>query len=305
MYPPSRRAEGLGYVITGSMGGVMIAPALMVVAEKLSGRAGIDALSLPWLLMPPLIIIGILAIRSVRPDPREIGAHLERYYPGYTPAPAVAAAAGQNMSTINFFRNHGRRVASIAGFAANGNMAIVMTTTSLVLHSHGTSLAAISLAMTMHTIGMFGFSLPMGRITDRWGRRTVMLVGLLIATAGSLLVAFTPFFWLVTLGAFLVGLGWCGVNVASTVLVVESTNLSQQGQAVGLMDTVSSGASILLPLIAGPLVLVAGLPSTGFLAIALMVWPILLVAGLREPKPGRTAPPPRAPEIAGYPSAGD
>jgi MFS family permease len=184
-------------------------------------------------------------------------------------------------------------------------MAIVMTTTSLVLHNHGSSLAAISAAMTTHTIGMFGFSLPMGRLTDRLGKRTVILVGLTIATFGSLLVAFTPYFASITLGAFLVGFGWCGVNVATTVLVVESSDPSEQGQAVGLTDSAASAGTILIPFIAGPMVAIYGLPSTGFLAIALMTAPILLVAAMRETKAASSTTQPRSLDTAGVPSRGD
>jgi hypothetical protein len=59
------------------------------------------------------------------------------------------------------------------------------------------------------------------------------------------------------------------------------------------MDSIASAASILIPLITGPLVQAAGLPSTGFLAIALMAVPILLAMTLREsPEPAHARPAP-------------
>src|SRR3712207_7831192 len=42
-------------------------------------------------------------------------------------------------------------------------------------------LPAISVSVSIHVIGMFGFSLPLGQLTDRLGRRNVMLIGLVIS----------------------------------------------------------------------------------------------------------------------------
>ena len=36
---------------------------------------------LPWLMLPVLIAGGMVLVRFVRPDPKEIGLNLDRYYP--------------------------------------------------------------------------------------------------------------------------------------------------------------------------------------------------------------------------------
>ena len=51
-------------------------------------------------------------------------------------------------------------------------------------------------------------------------------------------------------------------------------------------------ASLGVPLIVGPMAAALGLPSTGLLAMALMVAPIGLLLALREPSPGLYAPVP-------------
>ena len=83
------------------------------------------------------------------------------------------------------------RRAIVANAAAQGNMSIVMVLTSLVLHHHGHSLTAIALSHTFHTIGMFGFTIPLGRLADRIGREQVMYPGVAIALVGAVLVTFT------------------------------------------------------------------------------------------------------------------
>src|SRR3712207_7467977 len=70
-------------------------------------------------------------------------------------------------------------------------MSIIMVMTSLVLAHHGHSLAAIALSHVFHTAGMFAFTIPLGRLADRFGRGRVMLPGVATTLAGAGLVAFT------------------------------------------------------------------------------------------------------------------
>ncbi len=68
---------------------------------------------------------------------------------------------------------------------------------------------------------MFAFTIPLGWASDRYGREWVMYPGVGMALVGALFVAFAEGFVSVTLGTFLVGLGWCAANVASTALLAD------------------------------------------------------------------------------------
>ena len=61
------------------------------------------------------------------------------------------------------------RVALSTSFALQGTMAMVMAMTSLALAHHGYALPAVSLAVAIHVVGMYGLSLPLGYLTDRLG----------------------------------------------------------------------------------------------------------------------------------------
>jgi len=285
MYPPSRRAEGLGWVLTGSIIGVFVGPLLVAFAQSAAPSIGLPAISLSWWLAPIIALPGAILVMMVRPDPLHIAAHLDRYYPGVQPI--VHRAAHGRVSPLIFLRHHVRRAATASSFAAQGIMAIVMVTNSLVLAHHGHSLAAISASLAAHTIGMFGFSLPIGRATDELGRRQMIVWGLIIETIGALLVALTSDFWTVTLGTFLVGLGWSGTNVASTAMIADTTEPEERGRAVGTLDMIGGIAAVMLPVATGPIAVAAGLPITGLLAIVLAVPALALVWPIREPRPGR------------------
>lgn len=288
MYPPSRRGEGLGYVLTGSLIGVVGGPLLVTATQAASDALGLEPLALPWLVLPLTILPGIVCVWLLRPDPRDIAARLEAYYPGYRPErPPEGAASG--VSVLALLRRFPLLVGLAANFGAYGNMSTAMVVTSLVLAHHGHSLPAISFSLALHTAGMFGPSMPVGWLADRLGRRTVMLLGVGLSTAGGLLVGFGPEYWSITLGTTLVGVGWCAANVASTATIADTTAAWERGRAVGVNDTAAALGSSLVPLVVGPLIEAFGLGASGLLAAALVLGPAGLVLALREPRPGRYA----------------
>ena len=68
---------------------------------------------------------------------------------------------------------------------------------------------------------MYAFSIPLGRLADRAGRGAVMFPGVAITLVGAGLVAFADPYWLITLGTFLVGLGWSAANISATALIAD------------------------------------------------------------------------------------
>ncbi|MGD9893264.1 MAG: MFS transporter [Dehalococcoidia bacterium] len=285
MYPPSRRAEGLGYVLTGSLVGALGGPVLITLATALATRWSVDELAVPWLLIPAVVVPSMFLVLLVRPDPKEIAGNLERYYPGeIRTAPPPADVVQPTFAT--FVRHYPKRTAFMTSFALQGAMVMVMALTSLTLSHHGHDLPAISLSVSIHVIGMFGFSLPLGRLADRLGRRPVMLSGLAITAAGGFLVGFTEGYGLITAGTFLVGVGWSCGNIATTALLADTTTPAERGRAIGVNDTFSSASGIGLPLIGSVIASQWGIGLVGLLTVALMVPPAVMLLRLREVRPG-------------------
>ncbi len=283
MYPPSQRARGLGYVLTGSLVGALGGPILITAAQAWSGALGLDPLALTWILVPSVIVPGIGLVPAVHPDPKEIAANLERYYPGYG-APRTQGTDGTAATgVLTFLRDPRLQVAIAASFAAQGNMSMIMAFTSLALEHHGHPLPAISVAVTIHVIGMFGFSLPLGWLADRAGRHAVMLLGFLFLAGGAVLVPAASRYWIIVTGTFMVGVGWSAATVAATAVIADATHTFERGRAIGTNDTASAAAAIALPLLAGPAVELFGLLTLGILGAGLMVPPfVLLLTRLKE-----------------------
>lgn len=277
MFPPRLRAQALGYLAMGSMLGVVMFPLIIQAAQSFAGRIGEEPLGMPWLLLPGLIVPGMFLVALVRPDPKEIGMHLERYFPDYTPPQEAASAARSNIIAIRLLRNVPTLLAIVANTAAQGNMSIVMILTSLALDHHGHSLFAISVSMAFHASGMFAFSIPLGWLADRYGRAPVMFPGVAITLVGAWMVAFTAPYWSITLGTFLVGVGWAAANIAATAAVADYTETIERGRAIGVIESFAGAMSVLMAVITGPLLEWRGLPAAGLTAIVVAAVPLLML----------------------------
>jgi MFS family permease len=83
--------------------------------------------------------------------------------------------------------------------------------------------------------------------------------------------------------------GWSCSNVAAVALIADTTGPAERGRAIGTNDTLNGVASISLPLLAGPLVAVAGIGALAVVSVGLMIVPIAMLLHLRETSPGRYA----------------
>lgn len=276
MFLPHMRAQALGYIATGSLVGLVISPLVVYGAEHVGPRVDINPLSLPWFFLPVLILLGMALVGFIHPDPKEIGQNLHRYYEGYAPPPRPREEEASTFSGITLLRRRPIRLAIIANCAAQGNMSIVMVLTSLVLAHHGHGIGAIAASHTFHTAGMFAFTIPLGKLADRVGYSKVMYPGVIVALLGAVLVTFTPAFWTITLGTFLVGLGWAAANVAATAFIANQTETPQRGRAIGVNDSFAGGMSVATALATGPLIEWHGLPAAGIAAVVIAGVPLMM-----------------------------
>ncbi len=277
MFPPQRRGQALGYVALGSLAGLVFLPPMIRFSETTAPSLGLHALGLPWMLIPLMVLPGIVLIKLVHPDPKEIGMNLGHYYPDYVPPPRPAVDARAAFSWRRAVRPLPIRLAIACNCASQGNMAVIMVLTSLVLHSHGHSLTAIAFSHMFHSAGMFAFTIPLGWLSDRIGRARVMYPGVAVTMAGAGLVAFPQAYWSVTLGTFLVGLGWAATNVAATAYIADHSETHERGRTIGVNDTCGGGVSVLMAVLTGPLIAWSGLPAAGVLAMGVSLLPALLL----------------------------
>ena len=75
MYPPERRARGISYVLFGALFGAALGP--LVFRPLFAGKElDTDALVVPWIAAAGIMVVGLVLVLCVRPDPRTIAQQL-------------------------------------------------------------------------------------------------------------------------------------------------------------------------------------------------------------------------------------
>ena len=136
--------------------------------------------------------------------------------------------------------------------------------------------------LTGIAIGIYGltqaiFQIPFGRLSDRIGRKKVIVGGLLIFAAGSAVAASAESIWGVILGRGLQGFG--AIASAVLALTADLTREEQRTKAMAIIG-VSIGMAFALAMVAGPAIRpILGLSglfwTTGVMAllgIAVLLW---------------------------------
>jgi MFS family permease len=125
-------------------------------------------------------------------------------------------------------------------------MVIPMSITSVHMKDHQHALSAISLVISAHTLGMFAFSVISGRMTDRWGRGRVIILGSIVLIFSCLMAAPSTNLLSLAVALFLVGLGWNFAYVAGSTLLADQLSPMERSKSQGFNDfllNLSSGAS--------------------------------------------------------------
>jgi putative MFS transporter len=130
-------------------------------------------------------------------------------------------------------------------------------------------------------VGMFLGAAVAGRLADRYGRRGVFTVTLVIFSIGSALSALAPTFETLLVARIIAGLGLGGELPVAATLVSELSPRSQRGRMIVLLESFWAWGTILAGIIA-----ITILPAYGWRwAFAVGALPALYVAYLRRALP--------------------
>ncbi|MDF2401986.1 MULTISPECIES: MFS transporter [Aeromonas] len=142
-----------------------------------------------------------------------------------------------------------------------------------VLTTYGMSLAGASEALIGLAIGIYGmtqalFQIPFGLLSDRIGRKPLIVGGLLMFALGSVIAALTHSIWGVILGRALQGSG--AISAAVMALLSDLTREQNRTKAMAFIG-VSFGITFAIAMVTGPLI-------THALGLSGLFWLIALLA---------------------------
>ena len=150
-------------------------------------------------------------------------------------------------------------------------------TLEAVKYPGGDNPAMVGLAMGMYGLTQALLQLPLGMASDHFGRKRVIVLGLLVFAAGSLVAALADSLMGLLLGRALQGAG--AVSAAVTALLADQTRDVVRTKAMALVGA-SIGLMFALALVAAPLLVTkVGLPglftltcALALLGAAVVVW---------------------------------
>lgn len=100
-----------------------------------------------------------------------------------------------------------------------------------------------------------------GRLGDRYGCKSMLIVGLLIFSLASLICSVAPSLWILVAARSFQGIGAAFLMTLAMALTRQTVSKSQLGRAMGMLGTISALGTALGPVLGGFLLVVSGWQS--------------------------------------------
>jgi MFS family permease len=232
---PARRGSQLSWVVWATTVGAVAGPNLAQVADNAVHRFGAATYSGPFVFSAAAFLLAALIVGLLlRPDPLLVaraGADVPAAVRGSGLAAAIREVAGSPSARLG--------IAAVAVGHAVMIGVMAMTPVHIGQTMHGDTLQIVGIVLSAHIAGMYAVSPVTGWLTDRLGRRPVILVGIALLL-GACAVAGTAGHDIprLSLGLVMLGLGWSGTMVAGSTLLSESVGTANKPSVQGLSDLV-------------------------------------------------------------------
>lgn len=179
--------------------------------------------------------------------------------PSSTPAPRSTAGAVAALAATMLLSSLGTSIPNVALPTIGGVFTASVQEVQWVV-------LAYLLAVTALAVGV-------GRIGDLMGRRRLLLVGLAVFVAGSVLSAAAPALWALIAARALQGAGAAVMMTLTVAVVRDAVPAQRTGSAMGLLGTLSAVGTALGPSLGGAL-----LAGFGWRAVFAAAVPVGLIA---------------------------
>src|SRR4029077_122656 len=115
----------------------------------------------------------------------------------------------------------------------------------------GASEGALGASLAAYALPIVLLSLPLGRLADSVGRRGLLIAGLVLAAAGSGVIATLESIWPLMLGRVIQGVGSAASWIAALALVSDLAQPGRRGEAIGVALGATSAGSLAGPALGG------------------------------------------------------
>jgi MFS transporter, DHA1 family, multidrug resistance protein len=155
------------------------------------------------------------------------------------------------------------------------SMSLYSPAMTLLITALHTTEAAVRATITVYLLGFAAAQLICGPLSDRFGRRPILLACLLLYVIGSLGSAAAPSVTALIFARLVQGIGACGGVALSRVMVVDKFAGNGAARIISLMSLILSIAPAAAPILGGALITVA---SWRLLFLLMAVYGAVLLA---------------------------
>jgi MFS family permease len=231
VHPPDRRGRAISYIVLAGTVGSVLGPLLVGPSGQWTLQAGMNELVGPYLaVLIVLALISLVIFFWLRPDPHDVGREIAQTHP------ETIVHLGPARSTSQILRTPAAFVAVSAMVLSQTVMVMLMVITSLHMKNHQHTLTDVSAVISAHTFGMFAFSIVSGRLTDRWGRGPVILIGAGMLVLACVLAPLSPDVLPLSMTLLLLGLGWNFCYVGGSTLLSDQLAPAERARTQGAND---------------------------------------------------------------------
>ena len=165
----------------------------------------------------------------------------------------AAAVEGERASFMSILRNPNFILVAVyffmVVFTRNGGRAVLMP---LIGDAQaGLGPGEIGIAFTVMVMVNMVLVIPAGMVSDRWGRKMLMLPGAVLTAAGLVLYVFSDSFGMFLLASVVLGIGTGVVGPSPAAYVADLAPPGRQGVTIGLYRTFGDLGGFIGPVFLG------------------------------------------------------
>ena len=273
--PRHRRARALSTVVVGGTFGSVIGPLLVGPTGDLVMGLGWTEIAGPYLATGAgYLLTAVLLFFSLRPEPKLLGEQVA--------AEEASTSSGAPARTVKqMWLDPQVRIAILSVVTAHMIMVGLMQMTSLHMHDLHHTLDNIAVVFSSHTFGMYAFSLGIGWLTDRYGRRLMLGIGGGILLLSCAIAPLSPELLPLSVALFLLGIGWNFCYVAGSAMLADALTPAEKGRMQGVNDLLVGGAAAVATLGGGFIMAGGGYTLMGIVGGVLSLPLIFVVLRMR------------------------
>ncbi len=226
------RGTVMGWILTGSVLGSILSNVISSYVRAYAKGINLPEIEFGWYLGSAFMLIaGLLVWFFLRPEP-------------LTLAPKISSIITKNPLSKLEVRSWNAllQVPNIRLALSSmtfGQLVMVMLMVLMPLHADHLGIAPLTITslITSHIFGMFGFSWITGSLADKWGRRTIIMLGALQFAASGFIAIFATRPLEMGFSLFLLGTGWNFCSVGGSTLLTDSLEPSERARVQGGAET--------------------------------------------------------------------